>query len=638
MYVIYGAQTYSFSYRFASGDLVSGSFAGTPSGNLITGLTNISVFINGTPFRGNGHVFNLGWVYNQQLPGNPGSAVASFDGTGNAFSFYDYDPSGPYDPNGKEFSSNPYFGGQTTYAYLRNAESFVWEGTGCSCSTAAYVPANWTVTPAGSTAPPVANFTWSPSVPKAGGSVQFTDMSTGSPASRSWSFGDGGSSSATNPQHNYSTAGTYTVSLTANNSAGSDSVSKQVVVTALQVTINSFTAIPSTIDLGGSLTLSWSTTNASSVLIDHGVGDQPTSGSVSVRPTATTTYTVTATGADGVRVTASVNVTVRTPCPVPTFSAPPLPDWEQNGPPQSSLTSDVDRTLDHAMTLLTETLKANDDLSYSRSSGYRPIEYQRHLRDLRDTYDQLVTQKRSSSTTANLVEFQCATLIAMLNHEIDDVHRIVRHASAESVDSLGGRGGAPAVSLPAQSNHTLLPAMAVDLTIPANATPLQLATIDRRAASAGVIRPCAVTDRVHFQVAGTRCNAQVTIQVLGHSPIALLLTTSDGRRIGFDPSSGSVVNDFGDAGYFSGVGSEPQEVLLKTSADETFKVSGIGTAFGTYQLDLFVFPADSDGSDPAQAIARKSVSGTTTPGETLAVMTVTPPSDTGPARRRAVQH
>lgn len=141
------SRVYDFSYRFASGDIVTGSFTGTPSGNLITGLTNISVFINGIPFRGNGSVFNLGWVYNQQLPGNPGSAVASFDGTANAFTFYDFDPEGPWDPNGKIFGSNPYFGGQTSYAAFWNGAASHWEGEGSSGSTAPYVPSNWKVVP-----------------------------------------------------------------------------------------------------------------------------------------------------------------------------------------------------------------------------------------------------------------------------------------------------------------------------------------------------------------------------------------------------------------------------------------------------------------------------------------------------------
>ena len=56
--------------------------------------------------------------------------------------------------------------------------------------------------------------------------VQFTDASTGSPTSWSWTFGDGGSSAEQSPSHTYSSAGTYTVNLTATNAGGSDSEEK----------------------------------------------------------------------------------------------------------------------------------------------------------------------------------------------------------------------------------------------------------------------------------------------------------------------------------------------------------------------------------------------------------------------------
>ena len=45
--------------------------------------------------------------------------------------------------------------------------------------------------------------------------VQFTDLSTGDPASWNWSFGDGGASTAQNPTHTYTTPGAYDVRLTA---------------------------------------------------------------------------------------------------------------------------------------------------------------------------------------------------------------------------------------------------------------------------------------------------------------------------------------------------------------------------------------------------------------------------------------
>jgi PKD repeat protein len=44
--------------------------------------------------------------------------------------------------------------------------------------------------------------------------VQFTDTSTGSPSSWLWDFGDGATSAAQNPSHEYQAVGNYTVSLT----------------------------------------------------------------------------------------------------------------------------------------------------------------------------------------------------------------------------------------------------------------------------------------------------------------------------------------------------------------------------------------------------------------------------------------
>ncbi|WP_449405392.1 PKD domain-containing protein [Methanolacinia paynteri] len=52
--------------------------------------------------------------------------------------------------------------------------------------------------------------------------VQFTDTSTGTPATWEWDFGDGGNSTERNPSHTYTTEGSYTVTLNVSNSLGSD--------------------------------------------------------------------------------------------------------------------------------------------------------------------------------------------------------------------------------------------------------------------------------------------------------------------------------------------------------------------------------------------------------------------------------
>ncbi len=69
---------------------------------------------------------------------------------------------------------------------------------------------------------PSAAFSVSPASGPAQLPVQFTDTSTGDISSWSWDFGDGSTSTAQYPDHIYSTAGTYTVSLTATGLGGSN--------------------------------------------------------------------------------------------------------------------------------------------------------------------------------------------------------------------------------------------------------------------------------------------------------------------------------------------------------------------------------------------------------------------------------
>ncbi|MEO6259398.1 MAG: PKD domain-containing protein, partial [Thermoanaerobaculia bacterium] len=79
--------------------------------------------------------------------------------------------------------------------------------------------------------PLTAAFLVTPSSGVAGSTVfAFVDQSTGSVASRSWTFGDGGSSSATNPTHVYNAAGSYNIVLTVSNGSSSTSVTHGVSV------------------------------------------------------------------------------------------------------------------------------------------------------------------------------------------------------------------------------------------------------------------------------------------------------------------------------------------------------------------------------------------------------------------------
>src|SRR5262249_3696935 len=93
--------------------------------------------------------------------------------------------------------------------------------------------------------PPVANFSTNPTSGTAPLAVAFTDTSTGPPAAWAGTSGNGPSSPPQSPTHPYTTAGTYTVQLTATNAGGGTTATGTITVSApLPPPVASFTANP----------------------------------------------------------------------------------------------------------------------------------------------------------------------------------------------------------------------------------------------------------------------------------------------------------------------------------------------------------------------------------------------------------
>ena len=70
-----------------------------------------------------------------------------------------------------------------------------------------------------------ASFVFSPPSSRIGQAVSFADTTSGDPTSWVWDFGDGSTSAVKNPNHAFSKAGYYTVTLTAITSTGSTGAS-----------------------------------------------------------------------------------------------------------------------------------------------------------------------------------------------------------------------------------------------------------------------------------------------------------------------------------------------------------------------------------------------------------------------------
>ncbi len=106
--------------------------------------------------------------------------------------------------------------------------------------------------------PPIANFT-ADVTQSCTGLIRFTDQSTNAPTSWLWNFGDGQTSTQQNPLHLFSTNGTYTVTLTATNSYGSN-----IKTLTNYITVNK-PAAPSASDVSrcgsGTFTLTTNSTN-----------------------------------------------------------------------------------------------------------------------------------------------------------------------------------------------------------------------------------------------------------------------------------------------------------------------------------------------------------------------------------------
>lgn len=161
-----------------------------------------------------------------------------------------------------------------------------------------------TITAAAPSAP-VANFSGSPTSVCVGGSVAFTDASTNSPTSWSWTFEGGNppTSSSQNPTVTYTAAGTYSVSLTATNASGSNTMNKTSYITVNAKPAVTANASANPICSGSSTTLTGG--GASTYTWTGGV----TNG-VATSPSSTTSYTVTGTDGNGCTNTAAITVTV----------------------------------------------------------------------------------------------------------------------------------------------------------------------------------------------------------------------------------------------------------------------------------------------------------------------------------------
>ena len=169
-----------------------------------------------------------------------------------------------------------------------------------------------------------ADFSFTPNNICNSGTIQFTDttiFSLNPITSRSWNFGDGGTSTVHNPTHYYNAPGTYSVTLIIGTAQGcADTITKTVTIlpppvvsAGSNVAICAGTTTPVQLQATGAVTYIWSP--ASTLSCSNCANPQAT-------PTSTTTYAVIGIAANGCMDTAQVTVTVN---PLPVITTGPVP-------------------------------------------------------------------------------------------------------------------------------------------------------------------------------------------------------------------------------------------------------------------------------------------------------------------------
>ncbi|MCM5529043.1 PKD domain-containing protein [Parasegetibacter sp. NRK P23] len=146
---------------------------------------------------------------------------------------------------------------------------------------------------------PVAQFTANVTQGCAPLSVRFTDQSTGSPQFWNWDFGNGQLSNLQNPTVNFSTPGTYTVTLVVRNQDGVDGETKTGYITVNPSPVAAFEANLTEGCLGSTIRFTDRSTDAGGTITawswDFGDGTTSTQRNPSKQYTANGFYTVTLT-------------------------------------------------------------------------------------------------------------------------------------------------------------------------------------------------------------------------------------------------------------------------------------------------------------------------------------------------------
>jgi hypothetical protein len=242
----------------------------------------------------------------------------------------------------------------------------------------------------------------------------------------------------------------------------------------------------------------------------------------------------------------------------------------------------------------------------SIQSAYRPVVYQAHLADIQHCANAMYHHVQAIPGDVRYI----AAAVTALNYQIVQVHQFknpITHQVGSQLFDIPNR----VCATPPFTQCQHVDGLAVDMTL---SGPMDDIISQSQGWPLGFCRPLPDDDPVHWVYrqgvslsngAGCSDSPWQDATFVGHSPIDLLVTSPSGKRIGYDPATSSIVDDYsaGEANY-TGPGTEPQTISISANATEpgSYAVSGVGTGNGAYTISYSVGNPDDtaigdDGGD-----------------------------------------
>ena len=94
-----------------------------------------------------------------------------------------------------------------------------------------------------------------------------------------------------------------------------------------------------------------------------------------------------------------------------------------------------------------------------------------------------------------------------------------------------------------------------------------------------------LSSMAHYTINSAVDVPQSSLKVTANSPVNILVVSPNGRRVGYDWSTHSVVNEI-DGATYTGPGTEPQVITIPDPTYGTYNVTLVGTTSGNYTLTI----------------------------------------------------